>query len=574
MEYFQVSDNQSQISQTANPPNSSASSGQADEAGSSTKRVSVARPATIMGIATFLSRIAGLIREQAFAFFFGAGVWTDAFNVAFRIPNLLRDLFAEGAMSAAFVPTFNAVLKNEGKEQAFRLLRLVLTALLICVGLLTITGIIFAPELVSLLAPKFLENPEKFAATVLMTRIMFPFLLVIAWAAAVMGTLNSLSEFFVPAIAPVFLNLAMIAAGFSLCPLASKFGYPAVVGMAVGAMAGGFLQLVVQFPALRRTGFRFGLTFDRRDPGLRSIMKLIVPGTIGLAATQINVAISTILSTTQGDGAVSWLSYAFRLMQLPLGIFGVAVAQATLPVISRQAASQDHSGMRSTLAESLKLTGFINIAATAALVALAEPIIRLLFEHGRFTPADTAATVLALRAYAVGLFFFSAIKVLGPAFYALKDARTPLLASVLSVAVNIFLNLALIRPFGYWGLAFGSSIAAGVNAGVLWWKIGKKLGSFSDYRVATSLGKILLAAVLSALSMHTLFPTLHLYASSHFSGRWAGAASDISGMIGAPLLGLPILFLAASILGIPEARRARDMIARRFGKTEGKNEKR
>ncbi|MFZ2957468.1 MAG: murein biosynthesis integral membrane protein MurJ [Candidatus Ozemobacteraceae bacterium] len=517
-----------------------------------------------MGVATFLSRIAGLVREQAFAFFFGAGVWTDAFNVAFRIPNLLRDLFAEGAMSAAFIPTFNQVLRNEGRERAFRLLRLTLSALFVIVGLLCVVGVIFAPNIVEILAPRFAENPAKFAVTVLMTRIMFPFLLCIAWAAAAMGTLNSLGEFFVPAIAPVFLNLAMIAAGFTLCPLAVSFGYPAVTGMAVGALIGGFLQMAVQFPALRRAGFRFGIAFAPRDPGLRNILLLVIPGTIGLAATQVNVAISTILATTQGDGAVSWLGYAFRIMQLPLGIFGVAVAQATLPVISRQVAVQDTAGMKTTLVESLKLTGFINIAATTALIALAEPIIRLLFEHGRFSAPDTAATVLALQAYAVGLFFFSAIKVLGPAFYAIKDPRTPVLASMLSVGVNIGLNLAMIRPFGYWGLALGSSLAAGVNAAFLWGRLGKRLGSFSGTGVLVSLAKTLVASTISGGCMHSVFPLIRLFVFSRVPAAGNRITADLLGLAGTGLIGLAVLFLVASILGMPETKKAWAMVARRF----------
>jgi len=304
-----------------------------------TKKPSIARSAAVMGVATFFSRIAGLVREQTFAYLFGAGIWTDAFNVAFRIPNLLRDLFAEGAMSAAFVPTFNGILEKDGQQKAFRLTNLTFCAILVVVGMLTLVGIIASPLLVSTLAPEFTSNPEKFEVTVTMTRIMFPFLLAVSWAAISMGILNSLGEFFIPAIAPVFLNLSMILAGWLICPFAKEFDMPAITGMAIGAMLGGLLQFAVQLPALFRYGYRFRWQLNFKDPGIQRIIKLIIPGTVGLAATQINIAISTILATSQGEGAVSWLGYAFRVMQLPLGLFGVAVAQATLPVISRQIAA-------------------------------------------------------------------------------------------------------------------------------------------------------------------------------------------------------------------------------------------
>lgn len=524
---------------------------------------SVARSASIMAVATFLSRIAGLVREQAFAFFFGAGAWTDAFNVAFRIPNLLRDLFAEGAMSSAFVPTFNATLKQDGKERAFRLMRLALNALFVLVGLLTLIGIVFAPEIVQLLAPRFTDQPEKFAATVLMTRIMFPFLLIISWAAVAMGCLNSLGDFFLPAIAPVFFNLGLILAGFTLCPWASTLGYPSIVGMSVGALLGGLLQMAIQFPALWRHGFRFGLDWDRRDPGLRRIVNLIIPGTMGLAATQINVAISTILATSQGDGAVSWLNYAFRLMQLPLGIFGVAIAQATLPVISRQAASGERDEMRGTIAESLKLTGFVNITATFALIALADPIIRILFERGRFGPADTLATAQALQVYAVGLFFFSAIKVLGPAFYALNNASTPVRASIASVLSNIVLNVALIGSCGYWGLALGSSLAAVINAGILFYYLDHTLGGFRE-GIGAAFGRTLIVALAGAGVMRLVFPHARELVLNHGLSAGSRTLADMLGLSISVSAGLAVLFFIATLLGMPEAHRALEMLRRKL----------
>ncbi len=526
----------------------------------------VARSAAIMGVATFFSRIAGLVREQSFAYFFGAGVWTDAFNVAFRIPNLLRDLFAEGAMSAAFVPTFNAVMAREGRERAFRLASLTLTLLLLVVGGVTVLGIAASPILVKAMAPEFVSDPAKFEVTVSMTRIMFPFLLVISLAAMVMGVLNSLGNFFIPAIAPVFLNLAMIVAGFTLCPLFESLGRPAIEGMAAGAMIGGVLQLAAQWPALRRAGYGFEWRMQPSDPGVRRIISLIVPGTVGLAATQVNVAISTILATSQGDGAVSWLNYAFRLMQLPLGIFGVAIAQATLPVISRQAAAEDREGMAATLAGSVKLTGFINIAASMGLAVLSVPIIRLLFEHGRFTAADTAATASALQAYAAGLVFFSLTKVLGPAFYALGDTSVPVKASLASVVVGIVANIALVGPCGYWGLALGTSTAACVNALFLYHVLNRRMGGFGRFGVGGSMCRTVAAGVVAATAAWLIEPVLF---STCLGGTawlpampaWLAGLTSITATGGTGLL---VLVATARLIGHREADEAMRMLLRRL----------
>lgn len=531
------------------------------------QKPSIARSAAVMGVATFFSRIAGLVREQTFAYLFGAGIWTDAFNVAFRIPNLLRDLFAEGAMSAAFIPTFNSILEKEGKQKAFKLTNLTFCAIFIVVGLLTVIGIVASPLIVSTLAPEFASNPEKFEVTVTMTRIMFPFLLAISWAAIAMGILNSLGEFFIPAIAPVLLNLSMILAGWLICPLAVDYDMPAITGMAIGAMLGGLLQFVVQLPALFKHGYKFRWQLNFRDPGIQRIIKLIIPGTIGLAATQVNIAISTILATSQCVGAVSWLGYAFRVMQLPLGLFGVAVAQATLPVISRQAAAGDKEAMSSTLASSIRLSSFINLYACFAIIALAEPVVRILFQHGRFTPADTIATAMALKAYAAGLLFFSLIKILGPAFYALDDTKVPVMASITAVVVNIVLNLLLINSCGYWGLALSTSIGAMFNAGILYYKLQHRLGSFSRFALTTALMKIFtataLSGVVSALAYKIAAEKIALISLTTAAGSLVNA---ISAMGVSLFAGLATLYLISLLLKVEEAGKAGEMFLRKLRK--------
>ncbi|MGM0600768.1 MAG: murein biosynthesis integral membrane protein MurJ [Candidatus Rifleibacteriota bacterium] len=527
---------------------------------------SIARSAAVMGIGTFFSRIAGLLREQTFAYLFGAGIWTDAFNVAFRIPNLLRDLFAEGAMSAAFVPTFNGIAHNQGKEKAFKLTNLTFSALLIVVGTLTVIGIVASPLIVKAIAPEFVNDPQKFDVTVTMTRIMFPFLLAVSWAALAMGMLNSLGEFFIPAIAPAFLNLSMILAGWLICPFAKSFGMPAITGMAIGAMIGGIIQFAVQIPSLWKHGFRFKWQLDFNDPGIRKIIRLIIPGIVGLAATQTNVAIITILATSQGDGAVSWLSYAFRIMQLPLGLFGVAVAQATLPVISRQAADHDYDKMAETLSGSIRLSTFINLFAFFAIFSLAEPVIKILFEHGRFLASDTAATALALRAYSTGLLFFCLIKILGPAFYALENTKIPVIASISSVLVNIFVNLILIQYYGYWGLALGTGIAAMVNAGILFVMLNKKLGGFARFGLGKALLRILAATSIAGAGMYFACKYTKELLVAYSSMDPESFITTVLSLGTAVLSGIIILYIISSLIKLEEADQARNLIMRKFFK--------
>jgi putative peptidoglycan lipid II flippase len=460
-----------------------------------------------MSLATMASRILGLVREQFFALLFGASAATDAFNVAFRIPNLLRDLFAEGAMSAAFVPTFTQTVARRGLSEAWKLANLVVHALLIIVSLIVIAGIVWAEEIIHLYAAGFGEIPGKLELTVTLTRVMMPFLLFVALAAAAMGCLNARGRFFVPAMAPAMFNLATIVMAIGIWRSPGAFGPQPIVWMAVAALAGGVLQIALQLPLLWKEGFRFRLVTGLRaiflDEGVRRILFLMFPATIGLAATQVNIFVNTYFATTI-PGAVSWLNYAFRLMQLPIGLFGVAIAAATLPAISRHVAEGDRGEFRGTLAHSLRLVFAINIPASIGLAVLGVPIIRLIFEHGRFLPADTAATAAALGYYALGLFAYSGVKVLVPAFYALGRTRVPVAISVSSVAVNIALNIALIGPMGYRGLALATSAASLLSFVLLVFFMRRAAGGLEAGRLLASLGKIVLAgAAMGAVAWQT-----------------------------------------------------------------------
>lgn len=441
------------------------------------------------------SRVLGLVREQVMAYLFGAGNAVDAFNVAFRIPNLVRDLFAEGAMSAAFVPTFTRYLTKDGRAAAWRLGSHVLNALLVMTLALVVLGEFFAEPLVRLLAGAFEEVPGKFELTVSMTRVMLPFLTLVALAAACMGMLNSLDRYFVPALAPALFNVASIGVTLAAVPTLMWMGQPTIYAMAYGVIAGGLAQLLLQWPALRREGYRHQFVLDPSDPGVRRVLLLMGPGTLGLAATQVNVFVNTWLATGEGTGAVSWLGYAFRLMYLPLGIFGVAIATASLPGIARRAANKDLGGMRDNVSSGLAMMVTLNVPATVGLIVLAHPIVALLFERGRFTAADTAATAGALMAYAVGLTGYSVVKIAAPTFYALGQSRTPVLVSVLSVLTNAGLNLILVREYGYRGLAFGTSVTALLNAGLLLVLLRRPLGGLGFGHLASVLARVLVASV-------------------------------------------------------------------------------
>ncbi len=453
----------------------------------------LARSAGLIGAATLTSRVLGVAREIVLAALFGAGNQMDAFNVAFRIPNLLRDLFAEGAMSAAFVPAFTRQL-GSSREHAWRLGNHVINALTIVTLICAAVGWFFAPALAHALAPEYAAVPGKLALTVLLTRIMLPFLATVAVSVAMMGMLNALRRFFIPALSPAMFNVATIISAFTLVPVMPRIGWPPIAGIAFGTLLGGLGQMAIQWPLLRREGWRYQPRVDWRDPGLREVLMQMAPGTLGLAAVQVNVFINTILATGQGTGAVSWLNYAFRLMYLPIGLFGISIGTAALPEISRLAAAADVPALRRTIAGALRLMLVLNVPATIGLVVLARPVVSLLLERGRFGPDDTAATAAALACYAPGLVGYSAVKIASPSFYALHDSRTPLVVSVVAVVTNVVLNLTLVQVMGYRGLAIGTAVAATLNAGLLLWILQTRLGGLEARRTMRTLLSILVAS--------------------------------------------------------------------------------
>jgi putative peptidoglycan lipid II flippase len=517
------------------------------------------RAAGVVGLAVLCSRLLGLAREQIFAALFGGGALMDAFTIAFRIPNLLRDLFAEGALSTAFVTVFSKTLTLESDRAAWRLADRIATLAVITLSAITILGIVFSPWLVSHLAPGFAS--EKAALTVTLTRIMFPFILLVSLAALVMGMLNARNVFGVPAMASSFFNIGSIIAGVLVgWWLDPHFGPRALAGMAVGTLVGGALQLGVQLPALRRAGYRYRPDFHWRDPGVRAILRLMGPSVIAASTTQVNVLVNSVFASELGNGPTAWLSIAFRLMQLPLGIFGVALGTVALPLLARMAATGNMSAFRSELARGMRLAFVMTIPCAIGLILLAEPIISVLYQHGRFSAFQAAESAGALRFYALGLCGYAALKVLVNAFYAIDKRKTPMVVSFIAVALNLFLNwlFTLRLGWGHRGLAFSTACIATSNFLILYLLMRRHLRFLESRAMLRLLTRLALACAVLALIC---------WAGAHFLlADWARQAF-------VPKLGYLLLTIAvagaaffgcAALLGVSEIREILRAIERRL----------
>jgi putative peptidoglycan lipid II flippase len=511
-----------------------------------------------LSVATMASRVLGLVRDQLFAALVGANRFSDAFVVAFRIPNLLRDLFAEGALSSAFVPTFADVQANRGREEAWRLGNALVGVILAVVGAAVLLGVLLAPGIVRLIAPGFEPEPSALAAE--LTRIMMPFLLLVSLSAAAMGMLNAQSRFAAPALAPALFNVGAIAVGIGLW-VAGKGPRAAVVGWSLGTLLGGILQLLAQIPTLWSLGYRPRPRFGRAalsDPGVRRIGRLMAPAVLGLSATQVNIVVNSIFASRE-VGANTWLQMAFRLMQLPLGVFGVAIATVAGAGVAQRAAVRDMDGVKDTLGSAMRLVAFFNVPSAVGLVVLAHPIVALIFQHRLFGPADAAATAGALVFYAVGLYGYSAVKVFAPVFYALGEVRVPVAGSIVGMVSNVALNLALFPVMGFRGVALGTSLAATANFAVLavaWKRRHGGLGGAGIYR------QLLRCTAAAAVMGAAAFATARLLAP-HLAP--SGLARN------APLALVPIAvgavayFAAARLLGIRELAEVAEALRRRRG---------
>ncbi|HTX39328.1 MAG TPA: murein biosynthesis integral membrane protein MurJ [Bryobacteraceae bacterium] len=513
------------------------------------------RAAGTISAAISLSRFAGMVREVVMARLFGAGEIYDAFLLGMRIPNLARNLFAEGALSSAFVPVFSQYLAARGRKAAAGLSSAAVTALALAVTAVCVAGMVFSPQLVDLLAPGFAAVPGKRELAILLTRIMFPFLALVALAAQAMGVLNACNRFGIPALASTFFNLGSVAFGVGLGFTVGR-GTPRglIICMACGVVLGGVLQLVWQFPSLRREGFLSRPRWDFGHPGLRQIARLMLPALVGNAALQINVMVNTNLaSSITGptgqvmNGPVSWLNYAFRFMQLPLGLFGAAIASAMLPDVSRAAAAGRMQEFRSMLKRALGLMLLVTIPSSAGLVVLGESMIGAIYQGGHFQAYDTHQTAVALAWYSIGLAGYSATKILAPVFYALDDGRTPMLVSGASVALNLVLALALVKGggMGHAGLALSTSLAALASGAMLFALLSARIPAIGGPALGWSALKIGAAAAAMALMCHV--------SSAWIRGALgAGRTACLADVAVSIPLGAAVFYAAARALAVPE----------------------
>ncbi len=513
----------------------------------------IARAAGLMSIATFISRVLGFVKDMILARFFGATGIADTFFVAFRIPNLLRELFAEGSMSSAFIPVLTEYQTKQGIEEAKRLVRITFTFITIFVGLICIIGIIFAPAIVTAIAPGFVGVPRKFSLTVLLTRVMFPFLLFISLAALVMGALNTRRIFFIPSLAPAMLNITIIIA---VLTLATTMEQP-IIAVAIGVAIGGFIQFAFQLPSFFKSGYGLTPEYDFRHTGLKKMSILIMPATMGMAVAQINMFVSTILASYLPEGSITYLYYSMRLIQFPIGIFGVAMGMAILPTLSEHAVKGEFDRLRDDFSFALRLLFFITIPAMAGLIALREPIVNILFQRGKFDYVATVGTAQALLFYSIGIWSIVGVRVVTASFYSMQDTKTPVKVAVIALAANVIFSIILMKPLKHSGLAFANALASGVNFLLLFFFLRRKLKRVDTKRILNSFVKIIFASsVMGVIGWMLLHGELW-----HIHGKTLSKAFYLSGTI-AVCLG--VYFFLSYLLKSEEASYVMEMVKQKF----------
>lgn len=445
---------------------------------------------TVSGM-TLVSRVFGFFRDMVIAMAFGSSPSADAFFVAFRIPNMQRRILAEGAMTAAFIPVFTETLTKKGESVAWKLAANLFNILILVLSSASLLILIFSPAVITIFAPGFIDEPGKFELTVKLTRCMAPYLFFIGLAAFCMGVLNTLKVFALPAAAPISQNISMILSILFISPLMDE----PIMGLAIGVVVGGALQLFIQLPAVLKKGMPFEKTLNFKQKEVFKIARLMGPVILGIAVYELNIMIDTLIASLLPGGSISYLYYGNRLVQLPLGIFAVALGVALLPTLSGQAAKGNLKELVQTLGFSIRLILFITIPATVGLIILREPIINTLWERGEFLASTTDGTAIALLYYSIGLCAYSGIKIIAPAFYSLQDTKTPAKIGIYSMILNTVLNLLLMGPLQHGGLALATSIAALFNVALLIYYLRKRLGLMGGRKILRSTLKMALAAL-------------------------------------------------------------------------------
>jgi putative peptidoglycan lipid II flippase len=498
-------------------------------------------------LGTALSRVLGLVRDSVIAHLFGATTAADAFNAAFRIPNLLRDLFAENALSAAFVPVLTAQ-KEKGREAENRFASNILNTLIVVVGLIAIAGVLASNSIAGIIAFGFEKVPGKVALTGRLTAVMFPFLLFIALGAWAMSVLNTKGAFFVPSLAPALFNVFSIITPIALFAYLRGRGIDPVFGLALGVTVGGLMQFLVQVPSLFRNGFRYRLFLSFKDPEFRRMMALFIPVAIGLSGSRINVFVNTMLVSSLAPGSLTWLNNAYRVMNLPLGLFGVAVGTVALPMLSRYALEKNTEAIRSTLFDSLRMVLFMTIPTSALLAFLAGPVVHVIYRHGSYTAADAAGTAAILSLYMIGVPFVSALRNVAAVFYAHKDARSPMIASFVSVGINLVMNVALMGVLGTLAFPLSATVGAVANVAILYARLPGKIGAIDSRPLLRYAGLLSFASLSGGAAGWTVN-----WALGHvFGGGWIWIFLNLA-VSGAA--GLSFFYMIAALLGLEDVKR-------------------
>lgn len=519
------------------------------------EKTQIAKAAGVVGLSTLISRILGFVRDAIIASLFGAGMAADAFFVAFRIPNLFRRLLGEGSLTSSFIPVFTEYLTRRSKEEARELANAFFSLAMVVFAIFTIVGIIFAPAIVTVMAHGFSSIPEKFQLTVTLTRMMFPYLFFVGLVALCMGILNSLRHFAAPALSPTLLNISIILSALFLTPYLKE----PVMALAIGVVIGGISQLMLQFPFLWRNGISLKIRWEPRHPGVVRVGGLMAPSIIGLAVTQINVLVDTIVASFLQEGTVSYLYYADRLLEFPMGIFAIAIATAVLPAMSEKAAKNDMYGVKDTFSYALRLTFFLTIPAMVGLISLAIPIISLLFQRGIFTYSTTIETSQALYGFALGLPAFAGVRIIVPVFYALQDTKTPVKVAFVAMVTNITCDLIFMYPLKQFGLSLATSLSAAVNFTILAWVLRSRVGRIGIRKVLVSVFRVTVSSLLMGAAAYSVCMTRRW----DMPGDYYGKLLTLSAGIGS---GVVVFLCSSYLLRSEELHSVISLLKGRYGK--------
>lgn len=510
----------------------------------------VAKAAGMLMVAMILSRIIGYVRDMVIYARFGQNNFTDAYNAAFSIPDFLYYLLVGGALSSAFIPVFSSLIATKKEKEGWIVASTIFNIIIILMLFGIAIGIVFAPTLIHILVPGF--DAANMELTVKMTRIMFVQTFFMALNGISMGILNSYHHFLAPAAGAVLYNLGIIIVGLILSP------YIGIMGFAVGVVAGAILNFCVQLPALFKIGLRYKPIIDLKHPGVRKIATLILPVLIGLSVTHFNLFVNQNLGSTLPEGMISALRAAQRIMQLPIGVFAIAIAVAVFPTLTGHAARKERTEFKKTMSLGVRTIIFITLPSSIGLIALREPIVRLLFQQGRFTPEDTQATAYALFFYCIGLFAYSAIQLLNRVFYSLQDTRTPVTVGIFTILINIGLNFLLIRYYAHGGLAFAYSLAGIVNMAGLLWVLRKRIGSIDGRKMTYSFLKTLGVSVIMGLAVYQTAAVVENFVDIGFK------SGQLIQVLAGVVVGAVIFIGLALALKMEEGELAKKLILKRF----------